>query len=405
MRIIFLTVLTLGIAGIMGIISCKSGSAASTPGTMDKKFGQDGVSTFQAGSVEEMAAFPNGDFVVMTFDAEGPEEKSRFVYTIHKFTSRGLPDTSYGTNGSALVRDFRVQRLRLAADGGILLAAQKSRTDLTKFLLRLTPQGVLDSSFGQNGIVEIADSKGLSFVDFDLGKTTGSIVFLGTRDSGEQMKIVVKRFSSKGEPDLSWKGGQADVDFSRPAWEFLKKPTWMAPASLALDPLLEHIFIGGTLYEEAQPHMAILKLMSSTGSTGMSGHGVTTVDFGPRGLVWEGAGAIADLWVSREDDSVHAFGIDTNPMDKWIGMDIVYDRKGQSLRRDRIGRAMDFQSAFTPDGRLILVTDREKISWKGLEQPVSFKNIRAIATTEDGRLIVAEQEDSGRPVSLKRLSL
>lgn len=382
-------------------VSCQS-EAKSTAGEVDRNFGQDGVVTFDAGSMEEVVTFSEGGVAALTFDAVGP---STFVYTVRKFTSRGVIDSAYGEKGAAVVRNFRVLRMRAAPDGSVVLAAQRSRTDETKFLIRLTPQGSYDSSFGKNGVVEIVDSKALSFVDFDLGKTTGDVVVLGTRGGPDALKIVVKRFSSKGAPDLSWKNGESDVDFSRPAWESLKKPAWMAPVSLALDPLLEHIFIGGTVYIEAQPHMAILKLMASTGGTGLSGHGVSVTPFGSSGLIWEGAGAVADLWISRQDESVHAFGIDTNPMDRWIALDTVYDRKGQSTQRERRGWGMDFKSAFAPDGRLILITDREKVSWKGLAQPLSVPGLRAIAATADGKVILAEQSEGGQPVRLKRLSL
>jgi uncharacterized delta-60 repeat protein len=115
-------------------------------GALDSSFGTNGIVIYSAAYADANAMVLQGDKIVVAGNAWNPNFQP---FTLARYTSGGVLDSSFGTNGIAttgLSRPIDVRSVLLQGDkivvagGGFALA-------------RFTKDGVLDSSFGKNGIV------------------------------------------------------------------------------------------------------------------------------------------------------------------------------------------------------------------------------------------------------------
>ena len=140
------------------------------PGTLDPAFRAGGVATTPIGQALEMALQPDGKIVL---GGQGNWQPGLgWASVIARYLPNGSLDPGFGSGGSVeLPRPLQISGIALGSDGEIVAAASLYPFDcLTSHMavVRLTPSGALDASFGSGGVAQ---------VDF-LGKTYGADVAL-----------------------------------------------------------------------------------------------------------------------------------------------------------------------------------------------------------------------------------
>lgn len=153
-------------------------------GSMDTTFGTVGAgyvltnipqSSSDRGS-SEVALQPDGKIVVAGWDS--------FSIVVARYHSNGTLDTSFGTNGfmrNSIGGNVRPKGLAVQPDGKIVVVGYSSAgSSVAQFVARLLPNGALDSSFRQGGIVRL-DITGYNTTGLSLGlQADGKIVTGGS---------------------------------------------------------------------------------------------------------------------------------------------------------------------------------------------------------------------------------
>jgi uncharacterized delta-60 repeat protein len=152
-------------------------------GTRDAGFGSNGTATvkFGAGGYEEaftVAALGDGSVVAGGYSVDKA--------AIAKLTAAGVPDTAFASAGELLL-DFGgsisvARDLLVDVDDKIVVLGQSGAVDIgTTTLVRLTPAGVLDESFGGDGKVTVMEGLNHSMGGF-AAASDGKLVLAGSQD-------------------------------------------------------------------------------------------------------------------------------------------------------------------------------------------------------------------------------
>jgi uncharacterized delta-60 repeat protein len=133
-------------------------------GSIDSTFGTNGLAMPEPGYSEElndMELQPDGKIVVGgAFIDNTPNEVESFM--LARFNSDGTLDTGFGTSGittTSINQTSKIVDIELLPNGKIIAAGRESLydppvPDHTNFAIaRYTQQGILDNTFGTNGIV------------------------------------------------------------------------------------------------------------------------------------------------------------------------------------------------------------------------------------------------------------
>ena len=205
----------------------------ASPLAPDFTYGQQGKATFPIGTLEgrigKSVLQPDGKLLVAGWRQTPASEPGRapselFVIRVNV---DGSPDTQFGTGGElrlTLKGSDTVADMAVQADGRILLAVDASEpcvvtglflctsangamASRVSVMLRLSPQGMRDASFGSKGIVE-APASSLSLA---LGlQTDGRIVLL--RSTGRArlglFGWALARYHPDGAPDPAFNQGE-----------------------------------------------------------------------------------------------------------------------------------------------------------------------------------------------------
>jgi len=130
-------------------------------------------------------------------------------FGVARYNSNGTLDTTFGVDGKAIIqigtqkRDH-VRALRIQPDDKIIIAGITSKdTNSHIALIRLSPNGVLDSTLGINGVTILAlegrSNNGTSIAIQQDGK-----IFLAGYTSSPNTDALVCRFTPDGKPDSSF---------------------------------------------------------------------------------------------------------------------------------------------------------------------------------------------------------
>jgi uncharacterized delta-60 repeat protein len=166
-------------------------------GNRDPTFGRNGVATVYVsnGAGYGLALQPDGKIVVV-----GGAVVGGWTYQgLARFMPDGRVDRSFGDEGIVVnTAGSPGYELAVQADGRILSIAPG-------MLARYEPDGSLDQSFGEGGIVvPIPDANDLALLD------NGTILVVGTDVSPEETAVVVARYTADGELDATFgDGGEA----------------------------------------------------------------------------------------------------------------------------------------------------------------------------------------------------
>jgi len=197
--------------------------AQAQAGTLDPKFGTDGTVTtiftgagspvmMPIGAVQQAS----GDIVVLSqFDFVAD---SGTQIGLTRYTAAGKLDPTFGSKGSTITHfssfTFDPFAFALEPNGKILVAGSVSGTD-TFGLAQFTANGVLDATFGTNGVATAVT--GADFPSAFLLQPNGQILMGGFKDGGKKTpgSLSLVRFNSNGALDPTF--GTAGIALVTPA--------------------------------------------------------------------------------------------------------------------------------------------------------------------------------------------
>jgi uncharacterized delta-60 repeat protein len=183
-------------------------------GTLDNSFSDDGIFTFVDGPEAygvECAQTADGKLIVA-----GIHYASDYTadFLALRLNADGTLDTTFGTDGFTLVDfdgvDQFTQALTLQDDGSIIISGTSIDTETLDYhnaptIIRLSPDGVFDTSFGSDGVVQIPTL----FIDNELtsikvqpdGKIIAAGHYQDTFDGTTDFDILLIRTNANGNLD------------------------------------------------------------------------------------------------------------------------------------------------------------------------------------------------------------
>jgi len=189
----------------------------SPDGTLDQTFGQGGRVTTDLGAAvdpdggEAVALQPDGKIVVAG-DVREPGPFEIYDFAIARYDPDGSVDASFGAGGhitTGLDIDFRMGGVAVQPDGKIVAAGATRpypSSGPSLAVVRLNPDGSIDSSFGDGGAVTGGFGEG-----DDVLVSGGKILVAG----GDLTDMTVSRFNADGTLDNSFGlGGVATAHFA-----------------------------------------------------------------------------------------------------------------------------------------------------------------------------------------------
>lgn len=181
----------------------------SPTGVLDTSFGVDGVASIPVTNAENVfdcvAVQPDGKIIAAGHYAQ---DLLYFVLLMARFNEDGSLDTSFGDGGiikySYANVDDEAYAIALRPDGKIL-AAGFSGTQVynyNSFLVQFTPEGQLDSIFGNNGVV-LLDRANYEVAEDLKIMPNGDAIVIGTSGEGppNAYHLAVCKYTSDGSLD------------------------------------------------------------------------------------------------------------------------------------------------------------------------------------------------------------
>jgi uncharacterized delta-60 repeat protein len=183
-------------------------------GTRDRSFGIGGVADYffpTEGTVTSVRAMPDGSIMAAGANHYGyPDditEYGRDDGVAMKLNTDGTPDASYGTSGVANVvfRDFAGAPIysHVGPDGSAWLCKYDYADDSSVGIVRITPQGLRDTSYGDDG-----RTGGGQATNLLLAIENGGMLVAGygghTGDNPEPGVDTLRRFTPAGALDTSF---------------------------------------------------------------------------------------------------------------------------------------------------------------------------------------------------------
>jgi uncharacterized delta-60 repeat protein len=169
--------------------------------SLDSTFGNNGVvrtPIFPDNLLINSIAFQNDSSII----AAGYTFSLQYKFKIIKYFPNGLIDISFGANGIATIPNQGIpEDILVQNDGKIVVAGYTNDSPPQNITMRFLPNGILDSSFGANGIVQVnlssSTNDGISGMTI---QSDGKIVAGGWSDG----KFLVMRFLENGILDSSF---------------------------------------------------------------------------------------------------------------------------------------------------------------------------------------------------------
>jgi uncharacterized delta-60 repeat protein len=179
-------------------------------GKLDTGFGDGGIVTTDfAGQVDQansVAVQPDGKIVVAGFAATGALLNANDDIALARYNSDGTLDTSFGTGGMVITDLGTKTELGRAvviqpSDGKIVVAGT---VDSDVVLVRYTPDGDVDTAFGQSGVT-ITDLGNDDFANGVALTADGQVLVAGhTLGSGGNLDFALARYRADGALDQSF---------------------------------------------------------------------------------------------------------------------------------------------------------------------------------------------------------
>jgi uncharacterized delta-60 repeat protein len=185
---------------------------SSKPGTLDPSFGSEGIILTQVGSNNDIASSvaiqPDGKIVVAGYTySEAGSVYAASDFAVLRYNPDGSLDSGFGSGGK-VITDFGAgewaNAVALQSDGKILVGGcYEYGTRLIKWLIaRYNTDGILDTSFGDNGKVLTSISNYTMNLLFGLAvQDDGKIVGAGYGTASSKDEVEIARFDTDGSFD------------------------------------------------------------------------------------------------------------------------------------------------------------------------------------------------------------
>lgn len=177
-------------------------------GELDKEFNDDGSYTLSLGSgntvAKSLALQDDGKIIVAGATEDGGDK-----IAVLRLTAEGNLDKSFGEDGQLLVPvdDGQVVtgEVQIASDGSIVVAGLVEAEDSTgqSFFTKLTQEGVLDTNFGSDGTALISSSNAIKVKTLTLFDD-GKILAGGSISRGDGSEAALLRVNDDGSIDDSY---------------------------------------------------------------------------------------------------------------------------------------------------------------------------------------------------------
>ena len=190
-------------------------------GSLDSTFGAGGKVTTEIidgfSYVTAVAVQSDGKIVVAGYVENG---RSYDDFALIRYESNGSLDISFGSNGKVITDigngNDQIQGMILQPNGKILVSGKSGVGDFADVVIaRYESNGVLDSSFGVNGVVITTLVSGDDFANDLLLQPDGKIVIAGSVFNGSNLDFLIARYGTNGELDNTFGlGGVVTTDFA-----------------------------------------------------------------------------------------------------------------------------------------------------------------------------------------------
>lgn len=190
-------------------------------GTIDSSFGTNGVAKYTLGSsgsgVRKIVEQPDGKIVSVSSCRNSSGIHS---YGVIRINADGSLDNTFNGTGKLIispgVEDYSYN-LTLQPDGKIIVVGAIG-TDVPfadwMGIIRINSNGILDNTFGTNGVVKIRYTSTWCYAYSVALQTDGKIVVAGaTRTSGSQYGFCVARLNYSGSLDNTFSGDGIDTAY------------------------------------------------------------------------------------------------------------------------------------------------------------------------------------------------
>lgn len=143
----------------------------SPNGNIDSTFANDGVFIVDSSTIEDMAIWSDGKFIALRNNFNS--DNSMISYSIHQYHSNGTVDSTFGDNGKTVIQygnnivpsSFPLDRIRkIKFQGNKILVGGSAEYNLIRFL----SDGTIDSTFANNGILYSYGGLGGGLHDFSV---------------------------------------------------------------------------------------------------------------------------------------------------------------------------------------------------------------------------------------------
>jgi uncharacterized delta-60 repeat protein len=179
-------------------------SAAGEPAS---SFGVAGVSLLPVGGVGFFppvrgVVSPDGSVVLGSVFVT---ESSATAFLVARITSGGQLDSEFGTDGTAVIevpgfRGGSLGEIAASPDGGFIVAGSVHTDSGSQALVaKLTADGLPDESFASSGVFVLGPERGSSFLSSAAVRTDGSLVVAGVP--------LIMQLTADGEPDDGFAAG------------------------------------------------------------------------------------------------------------------------------------------------------------------------------------------------------
>jgi uncharacterized delta-60 repeat protein len=180
----------------------------SPSGALVSSFGTGGVLTIDKSSgssaedAYDIAELSDGSLIATyTVRSFGGMSMSTESFLL-KLTSNGAIDTSFGTNGYATISNSSSVNIRnvevLSDDSVIVLVNSYSQMVMSNGLVKFTTAGAADSAFGTSGTLTLSES------EFMFTVNSADSIIVGGSTSASPSSATVKKYTSAGVLDAAW---------------------------------------------------------------------------------------------------------------------------------------------------------------------------------------------------------
>jgi uncharacterized delta-60 repeat protein len=183
-------------------------------GTPDMTFGENGTVVTQIGPSDDwcncIAVQQDGKILAGGASETGPGSDDGCRFVLARYNQDGTPDTSFGVNGIVTTRigqKYNVAHsVEIQPDGMILLAGEANDSIFNDFAVaRYHPDGSMDHSFGDLGIVRTEISPFYDYVNSMKLQNDGEILLGGTaEDESMNNNFAMARYHPDGSLDVSF---------------------------------------------------------------------------------------------------------------------------------------------------------------------------------------------------------